>query len=120
MDAMERMLAAVRKASRDNYDQKVGQFSLTYERKDLAGMGVNVPPLSLHDYSLTSTEIVIAAIETRLAKVRHMAVHHSWALPLPVDQYTVELEGALWAEQRHLRNEKMRDNMPRIFVEAAE
>lgn len=86
----------------ETYDRKVAAFAARYDRQCLAGMGIRVAnPL---DYSITNTEVIIAKLELALENLRAAPDH--WTVRVNPAILEAELEGALYVERRHLKQER--------------
>jgi hypothetical protein len=86
----------------ETYDRKVAGFAARYDRQCLAGMGIHVAnPL---DYSITNTEVIIAKLELALENLR--AAPNHWTVHINPVLLRIELEGALYVERKHLKQEK--------------
>lgn len=74
----DELCAAVRASAERGNKRMIDHETRLYERDRLTKMGIKVPPHTLHDYSRTATEIVIAAIKLRRDSLIREHVDRRW------------------------------------------
>jgi len=117
MSTVEKLEAAMRQRALEQYDEKVGQYSLIYDRRDLPDLGVRLSLTAQFDYSEDGCRLVIEKLRLRL---EYLQSGH-WSIGINPRVMMIEVEGAIAAEELNLQRERMAENMPRIYVgEAAE
>jgi hypothetical protein len=91
-DISDRIIEVVEQTASETWQRLVQGHMQMYDRDKLAGLGITMAPVAVHDYSIDGTRIIVERIKLKLeTELRREA---SWA-------GTGGIGGALWLAPYH-------------------